>query len=88
MTNLAENPSEYSAEIPEHVLTALRVLAPEQRQQAFAFIEFLYHVQQSSLQQQVSALKKQRVFGQYAGRISTSEDFDEPLPDSFWLGGS
>jgi hypothetical protein len=32
--------------------------------------------------------KQQRVFGQYQGRISMSEDFDEPLPDSFWLGES
>jgi uncharacterized protein (DUF433 family) len=31
---------------------------------------------------------KQRVFGQYAGKIWMSEDFDEPLPDSFWLGES
>ncbi len=27
-----------------------------------------------------------RVFGQYQGQIRTSEDFDEPLPDEFWLG--
>jgi hypothetical protein len=32
--------------------------------------------------------KQPRVFGQYQGRISMSEDFDEPLPDSFWLGES
>jgi hypothetical protein len=32
--------------------------------------------------------KQQRVFGQYQGRIRMSEDFDEPLPDSFWLGES
>jgi hypothetical protein len=32
--------------------------------------------------------KHQRVFGQYQGRISMSEDFDAPLPDSFWLGES
>ena len=32
--------------------------------------------------------KQQRVFGQYQGRISMSEDFDEPLPDTFWLGES
>ncbi len=31
---------------------------------------------------------QRRVFGQYRGRISMSEDFDEPLPDSFWLGES
>jgi hypothetical protein len=27
-------------------------------------------------------IKQQRVFGQYQGRISMSEDFDEPLPES------
>jgi hypothetical protein len=37
---------------------------------------------------EASALRRQRVFGQYQGRISMSEDFDEPLPDSFWLGES
>jgi hypothetical protein len=34
-------------------------------------------------QKPVEALptKQPRVFGQYQGRISMSEDFDEPLPD-------
>lgn len=27
-----------------------------------------------------------RVFGLYAGKIRMSEDFDDPLPDSFWFG--
>jgi prevent-host-death family protein len=30
--------------------------------------------------------KKQRVAGLNRGTISISEDFDEPLPDEFWLG--
>ena len=30
--------------------------------------------------------KKQRVAGLNRGTVSTSEDFDEPLPDEFWLG--
>lgn len=30
--------------------------------------------------------KKPRVFGEHRGLIETSEDFDAPLPDSFWLG--
>jgi hypothetical protein len=34
------------------------------------------------------SVKQQRVFGQYQGRIRISEDFDEPLPDAFWLGES
>jgi antitoxin (DNA-binding transcriptional repressor) of toxin-antitoxin stability system len=30
--------------------------------------------------------KKKRVAGLNRGTISTSEDFNEPLPDEFWLG--
>ena len=30
--------------------------------------------------------KKRRVAGLNRGTISTSEDFDAPLPDEFWLG--
>lgn len=30
--------------------------------------------------------KKVRKFGQFRGKIQMSEDFDEPLPDEFWLG--
>ncbi|MGR8935986.1 MAG: hypothetical protein ACU837_16635 [Gammaproteobacteria bacterium] len=26
-------------------------------------------------------------FGLFAGQIEISDDFDEPLPDSFWLEG-
>jgi hypothetical protein len=84
MSTQAENPSIDSAEIPDRVLMALQVLSPEQRQQAFAFIEFLSQTQRST--SEPAAPKKQRVFGQYAGRIKMSADFDEPLPDSFWLG--
>ncbi len=33
-----------------------------------------------------SLSKKKRVAGLNRGTIWTSEDFDEPLPDEFWLG--
>lgn len=29
-----------------------------------------------------------RVFGQFPGAVTMSDDFDEPLPDAFWLGGN
>lgn len=29
-----------------------------------------------------------REFGQYRGKIRISADFDEPLPDEFWLGSN
>lgn len=31
---------------------------------------------------------KKRQFGQHRGKIRISSDFDQPLPTSFWLGGS
>ncbi len=34
----------------------------------------------------VAPMKKKRVAGLHRGAIWTSEDFDEPLPDEFWLG--
>jgi len=34
----------------------------------------------------VAHSKKKRVPGLNRGTISTSDDFDEPLPDEFWLG--
>ena len=34
----------------------------------------------------VAPPKKKRVAGLNRGTIWTSEDFDQPLPDEFWLG--
>lgn len=31
-------------------------------------------------------LKKVRVLGLHAGSIQMIDDFDDPLPDEFWLG--
>lgn len=77
-----------SVEIPEHVLTALQLLTPEQRQQVFDLVEGLAQEKKLGDETQVPKPKKQRVFGQYIGKIWMSDDFDDPLPDSFWLGES
>ncbi|MEC4748054.1 hypothetical protein [Methylomicrobium sp. Wu6] len=34
----------------------------------------------------VDVVKKTRIFGKHLGLIETSDDFDAPLPDNFWLG--
>lgn len=34
----------------------------------------------------IAATKKKRIAGLNRGSIWTSEDFDAPLPDEFWLG--
>ena len=31
---------------------------------------------------------QKRVFGQHRGKIRMRPDFDEPLPESFWLSGT
>lgn len=77
-----------SLDISESIANAVRLLSPEQRQQVFNFINFLSEQQKVSIEQNSQVPKQKRVFGQYQGRISMSEDFDEPLPDSFWLGDS
>jgi Protein of unknown function (DUF2281) len=74
--------------IPDHVLTALQRLTPEQRQQVFDLVEDLSQEKKLDDKPQAPTPRKQRVFGQYAGKIWMSDDFDDPLPDSFWLGES
>jgi mRNA-degrading endonuclease RelE of RelBE toxin-antitoxin system len=63
------------------VVTKLQTLAPEQQKQVFDFIDFLaqrYSQSQEAPQQRVPDLNK--------GQIIMSDDFDDPLPDEFWLG--
>lgn len=74
-----------SVEIPEDIATALTSLSPEQRQQVFDFVTFLYKRQEIVTDNNSPLPKQRRTFGQYRGKISMSADFDEPLPDSFWL---
>jgi antitoxin (DNA-binding transcriptional repressor) of toxin-antitoxin stability system len=34
----------------------------------------------------IAGQPKQRIAGLHPGSMRMSEDFDDPLPDSFWLG--
>jgi antitoxin (DNA-binding transcriptional repressor) of toxin-antitoxin stability system len=36
----------------------------------------------------ISQVPQKRVFGQHRGKIWMSPDFDEPLPEDFWLSGT
>ncbi|MCC5625940.1 DUF2281 domain-containing protein [Nostoc sp. CHAB 5715] len=65
------------------LIAKLQTLAPEQQQQVLDFVEFLaqkYAQPQQSPQEQVLGLNQ--------GKIWISDDFNEPLPDEFWLGES
>lgn len=36
----------------------------------------------------IDQVSSKRVFGQNRGKIRMRSDFDDPLPDDFWLGGT
>ena len=69
--------------IAETLVAKLQFLSPEQQQTLLDFAEFLVqrHIQPEQAQQ-----AQQRVLGLNQGEIWMSEDFNEPLPDEFWMG--
>jgi mRNA-degrading endonuclease RelE of RelBE toxin-antitoxin system len=64
------------------IIAKLQTLAPEQQQQVLDFVEFL--AQKYVIPQEIP--KKQRVFGLFKDKIWMSDDFNDPLPDEFWMG--
>lgn len=64
-------------------LNKLKLLPIEQQQQVFDFIDFLISKYQAS---QSIAAKPSRVMGLFEDQGEISDDFNEPLPDEFWLG--
>ncbi len=69
------------------VVTKLQNLAPEQQQQVLDFVEFLAQ-KYNQPQETQEKIKKPRVAGLHEGMGWMSDDFNEPLPDEFWLGES
>jgi Protein of unknown function (DUF2281) len=55
-------------------------LPAELKKEVYDFAAFLLEKQKQPSQ------KKPRVAGLHAGQTWISKDFDEPLPDEFWLG--
>lgn len=67
-------------EITEALIAKLQTLPLEQQQTLLDFAEFLAqkHAQPQPVQR--------RVLGLNQGEIWMSEDFNDPLPDEFWMG--
>ena len=65
---------------PDLIVTKLKTLPLDKQQQVLDFVEFLA---QKSISEQQSI---KRVPDLHQGKISMSDDFNEPLDDSFWLG--
>lgn len=73
-----------SVDTTSEVVTKLQILPPEQKQQVLDFVEFLA----SKYSQEASdkSKNKKRIAGLHEGKGWTTEDFNEPLPDEFWMG--
>ncbi|MGB3312070.1 MAG: DUF2281 domain-containing protein [Nodosilinea sp.] len=69
---------ETATSIEQSLLEQVRALTPAQQQTVLDFAAFL--------RQQAPAAAKERIPGLHPGAFVISDDFDDPLPDSFWLG--
>jgi Protein of unknown function (DUF2281) len=67
---------------PSLIATKLENLPVDKQQQVLDFVEFL--AQKSTLVQK----DIKRVPNLHQGKICITDDFNEPLDDSFWLGES
>jgi hypothetical protein len=72
---------------PQALIPKLQALPPEQQQQVIDFVEFLTQKYSQPANHSTQS-PPVRVLGLYEGQGWMSEDFDQPLPDEFWLGQS
>ena len=63
----------------DDLLKAVDNLSPEQKRLLQEYMN------NESVQSEVD-LSKPRILGLHPGAMVTSDDFDDPLPDEFWLG--
>ncbi len=57
-------------------------LPSDLQEQVYNFVTFL----KSTQVELDTALKENRVLGLHKGSMQMHDDFDDPLPDTFWLG--
>ncbi len=72
-------------DITLEVVAKLQTLAPEQQQQVLDFVEFL--AQKYVIPEEVpEEAEQKRIPDLNRGEIWMSDDFNDPLPDEFWMG--
>jgi hypothetical protein len=73
-----------TADTQSELIAKMQALPPELQQQVLDFVDFLAqkYVNQPSTQSQ----EKRRIAGLHEGMGWISEDFNDPLPDEFWMG--
>ncbi|MGB3240470.1 MAG: DUF2281 domain-containing protein [Geitlerinemataceae cyanobacterium] len=80
-----------SIDVVEELLGKWQKLMPENQQLLLVFAEFLLERQIQSMPKNTSvevmpSPPTQRVLGLHQGMGWMSDDFNDPLPDEFWLG--
>jgi hypothetical protein len=73
--------------LPGTFLNQLQSLPPEQIQQVIDFVEFL-NKKYGSLSSDQLVMQQPRILGLHQGAGWISDDFNDPLPDDFWMGKS
>jgi mRNA-degrading endonuclease RelE of RelBE toxin-antitoxin system len=68
-------------DITSELIAKFQTLAPEQQQQVLDFVEFL-----AQKYAQTPKPPEKRVFDLHKGEIWMSDDFNDPLPDEWWIG--
>jgi len=63
----------------QQLFREIEMLPPELQKQVSDFVVFLRKQQQKQVM-------KCRTIGEYKGKIVMHQDFNQPLPDDFWLG--
>jgi hypothetical protein len=66
------------------LIAKLQTVPPEKLQQVLDFVEFL--AQKYTQPPEVQETPQQRIPDLNKGEIWMSDDFNDPLPDEFWLG--
>ncbi|MDZ7706111.1 MAG: hypothetical protein U5L04_16700 [Trueperaceae bacterium] len=67
-------------------ITTLLRLSKGLRKEAFEYVTYLREIDKKASLRSEPTDRTSRVAGLHAGEGWLSEDFDEPLPDEFWLG--
>lgn len=68
--------------LEEQIVSVAKLLPPHRQQEILDFAEFL-----RTREPEVREKKPPRTMGLFSGMdFYMAEDFDDPLPDSFWLG--
>jgi hypothetical protein len=68
-------------DITSELIAKFQTLAPEQQQQVLDFVEFL-----AQKYAQTQKPPEKRVFDLNKGEIWMSDDFNDTLPDEWWMG--